>query len=221
MENIVFQFQIGGIVLKMNKAYDICIWKETTECKQCTIKSELICHFRRKYLFSFMGLFLIFAITAFIGVIIAGYGWFLLGWIGFWLFFFEFWEIRILCSHCPFYAEEGRTLHCIANYSSLKIWKYHPEPMSTSEKIQLLVGFIILVGYPLIFLIIDGQLIFLIVTIIEITIFFSFLIAKRCGSCLNFSCPFNHVKKEVIDCFLKKNPVMRKAWEEKGYKILE
>jgi hypothetical protein len=168
-----------------------------------------------------MGLFFIFAITAFIGVIIAGYGWFLLGWIGFWLLFFEFWEIRILCSHCPFYAEEGRNLHCIANYSSLKIWKYHPEPINLSEKIQLLIGFIILIGYPLIFLIIGGQFIFLIVAIIAIIIFFSFLITKRCGSCLNFSCPFNHVRKEIVDCFLKKNQVMRKAWEERGYKILE
>jgi len=93
--------------------------------------------------------------------------------------------------------------------------------MNLSEKIQLLIGFIILVGYPLIFLILGSQFIFLIVSIIEIFAFFSFLITKRCGSCLNFSCPFNHVKKEVIDCFLKKNPVMRKAWEEKGYKILE
>ncbi|MFX0140242.1 MAG: hypothetical protein ACFFDN_41765, partial [Candidatus Hodarchaeota archaeon] len=149
----------------------ICIWKGTSECKDCTIKNELICHFRRKYLFSFIGFFLIFAITAFIGVIIAGYGWFLLGWIGFWLFFFEFWEIRILCSHCPYYAEERRVLHCIANYNSLKIWKYHPEPMNLSEKIQLLIGFVILIGYPLFFLIIGSQFIFLIISLIEIFAF--------------------------------------------------
>ncbi|MFW9873309.1 MAG: hypothetical protein ACFFG0_09420 [Candidatus Thorarchaeota archaeon] len=81
----------------------------------------MISHFHRKYLFSFLGLFLVFVITTFIGVITAGFGWFLLGWIGFWTFFFEFWEIRILCSHCPYYAEEGNTLHCIANYSNLKL----------------------------------------------------------------------------------------------------
>lgn len=196
---------------------DICVWKDTAECETCPINGELICHFHRKYLLSFIGFFFAFAITAFVGVIMAGYGWFLLGWVGFWLFFFEFWEIRILCSHCPYYAEERRTLHCIANYGSLKLWKYHPEPMNLSEKIQLIIGFSILVGYPLIFLILGGQLIFLIITIIEIFIFFSFLMIKRCGSCLNFSCPLNHVKKEIIDAFLKKNPVMRKAWEERGY----
>jgi hypothetical protein len=63
------------------------------------------------------------------------------------------------------------------------------------------------------------QFIFLIISIIEIIVFFSFLFLKRCGDCLNFSCPFNHVKKEVVDAFLKKNPVMREAWEKAGYKI--
>ena len=170
-------------------------------------------------MFSFIGFFFIFAITAFIGVILAGYGWFLLGWVGFWLFFFEIWEIRILCAHCPYYAEEGKTLRCIANYGSLKLWKYHPEPMNRSEKIQLLLGFAILVGYPLIFLALDAKFIFLVVCIVQIFIFFSFLMVKRCGKCVNFSCPFNHVKKECVDTFLKKNPVMRKAWENEGYKI--
>ncbi len=205
----------------MKNFYDICIWKDSENCNTCFLNGKLICHFYRKYLFSFLGFFFAFAITAFIGVIIAGYGWFLLGWIGFWLLFFEFWEIRILCSHCPFYAEEGNTLHCIANYGSFKLWKFHPEPMNSSEKIQLIIGFIILFGYPLIFLILDAQIIFLVICIIEISIFFIFLIAKRCGNCLNFSCPLNRVKKETVDCFLKKNPVMRKAWEDKGYKILE
>ncbi|MFX1364974.1 MAG: hypothetical protein ACFFCE_15900 [Promethearchaeota archaeon] len=205
----------------MKNFYNFCIWKDSENCNNCFLNGKLICHFHRKYLLSFLGFFFAFAITAFVGVIIAGYGWFLLGWIGFWLFFFEFWEIRILCSHCPFYAEEGKTLHCIANYGSFKLWKFHPEPMNLSEKIQLLIGFIILVGYPLIFLILDAQTIFLIICIIEISIFFIFLITKRCGNCLNFSCPLNRVKKEIVDCFLKKNPVMGMAWKDKGYKILK
>ncbi|MFX0000940.1 MAG: hypothetical protein ACFE9Q_13435 [Candidatus Hodarchaeota archaeon] len=198
---------------------DICTWKDTSECEDCPINGELICHFHYKYLISFLGFFFIFAVTAFIGVILGGYGWYLLGWIGFWLFFFEVWEIRILCSHCPYYAEEGRILHCIANYSSLKLWKYHPEPMNLSEKFQLIIGFIILMGYPLIFLILGYQFIILIISIIEIIVFFSFLIIRRCGSCPNFSCPFNRVKKEVVDLFLNKNPVMKEAWENAGYKI--
>jgi len=203
----------------MKNLHNICTLKDISECKNCPINGKLICHFSSKYLISFLGFFFIFVVTAFIGVILAGYGWFLLGWIGFWLFFFEVWEIRILCSHCPYYVEESRTLHCIANYGSLKLWKYRPEPMSNIEKTQLYIGFAILIGYPLGFLILGTQLVFLAVCIIEIVIFFSFLIIKRCGNCVNFSCPFNRVKKEVIECFLEKNPVMRKAWEDKGYVI--
>ncbi|MFX1456919.1 MAG: hypothetical protein ACFFDB_16205 [Promethearchaeota archaeon] len=205
----------------MKNLHDICIWKDLEQCNNCALKDRLICHYQKNYLFSFLGIFLVFAITNFIGVIIAGFGWYLLGWVAFWLIFFEFWEIRILCSHCPYYAEEGRSLHCNANYSSLKLWSYHPEPMTLSEKIQLLIGLMILFGYPMVFLIIGGQFIFTAISIVEIIVFFGFILIKRCGSCLNFSCPFNHVKKEMVDAFLKKNPVMRKAWEESGYIIEE
>ncbi|MFX1425384.1 MAG: hypothetical protein ACFFBE_02950 [Promethearchaeota archaeon] len=203
----------------MRSLHDICLWKDTEKCDNCSIKGKLICHFHRKYLLSFVGFFLVFVVTTFIGMIISNYGWFIFGWIGFWLFFFEFWEIRILCSHCPFYTEEGKTIHCIANYGSLKLWKYHPEPINLSEKIQLMIGFVILMGYPLIFLILGEQFIFLIIATIEIIVFFTFLVLKRCKKCLNFSCPFNRVKKEVIDNFLNKNPVIKKAWEEAGYSM--
>jgi hypothetical protein len=125
----------------------------------------------------------------------------------------------VVISHCPFYAEEGRTLHCIANYSSLKVWKYDPEPMNTSEKVQLIIGFIILVGYPLIYMILGSQFIFLIISLVEIFILFSFLLIKRCRKCVNFSCPFNRVDKECVDNFLERNLMMKKAWEESGYKI--
>ena len=38
-----------------------------------------------------------------------------------------------------------------------------------------------------------------------------------CSKCPNFSCPLNWVPKNNVDEYLKKNPVMRKAWEENGY----
>ena len=59
------------------------------------------------------------------------------------LFFFFVWEARILCSHCPYWAEEGRILHCHANYGVIKIWRYHPEPMSKFEQVQFIVGVLI------------------------------------------------------------------------------
>jgi multidrug resistance efflux pump len=140
-----------------NNPHDICTWRPVTECADCPIAGHLKCRFNRRHLLHFLGMFGVFAIPAFIGVIQGGYGWYLLGWVAFWLIFFELWEIRILCSHCPYYAEKGRTLHCIANYGSLKVWEYRPGPMSTFGKVQLWIGFAILGGYPFPFMILGGQ----------------------------------------------------------------
>ncbi len=41
----------------------------------------------------------------------------------------------------------------------------------------------------------------------------------RFSACVNFSCLLNRVPKEVVDEYLMKNEVMRKAWEKAGYKI--
>jgi len=40
-----------------------------------------------------------------------------------------------------------------------------------------------------------------------------------CPRCVNFSCPFNRIKKDKVDAYLRRNPVMRDAWENKGYKL--
>jgi hypothetical protein len=156
-------------------------------------------------------------IPAFIGMIQGGYGWYLLGWGGFWVFFFVFWEIRILCSHCPYYAEEGLILHCIANYGTLKVWKYHPEPMSKSEKVQLIIGFAIFVGYPFPFLLLGGQFIMAFLAAWGALIFFWTLKKDVCSVCVNFSCPLNSVPGEIVYEYLKRNPVMGKSWEESGW----
>jgi hypothetical protein len=51
------------------------------------------------------------------------------------------------------------------------------------------------------------------------SVFFVILGKNTCSKCVNFSCFFSRVPKEVVDEYLKKNEVMRKAWEEAGYKI--
>lgn len=201
--------------------YDICTWRPKSECAGCPLEGELKCRFKRGDLFHFIGMFGVYAIPAITGVIRAGYGWYLLGWIAFWLVFFELWEIRILCSHCPYYAERGTTLHCIANYGSLKVWKYHPEPMSTLEKAQLWLGFAILVGYPFPFMLLGGSYLWALSTLWAAVIFFWTLRRYTCSQCVNFSCPLNGVPKENVDAYLKRNPVMRQAWEESGWQIGE
>ncbi|MHA1455193.1 MAG: hypothetical protein ACTSR5_04300 [Promethearchaeota archaeon] len=69
------------------------------------------------------------------------------------MFFFQVWENKILCSHCPYYAfEDEKKVKCYANYGIYKAWKYDPAPMSRSEKIQFIIGISIFAAIPLIFL---------------------------------------------------------------------
>ena len=201
-----------------NNPYDICTWRPVSECRSWSLEGDLKCRFKRRDLFHFAGMFGVCIIPAFIGVLQAGYGWYLLGWIAFWLIFFELWEIRILCSHCPYYAERGTTLHCIANYGSLKVWKYRPEPMSTFEKAQLWSGFVILVGYPFPFMLLGGTYLWAITAFWGVVMFFWTLRRYTCSQCVNFSCPLNTVPKETVDAYLRRNPVMREAWEKHGWR---
>jgi hypothetical protein len=201
--------------------YDICTWRPETACKECSLDGHLKCRFNPQHLLHFLGMFGVFAIPAFIGVIQSGYGWYLLGWVAFWLVFFELWEIRILCSHCPYYAEKGATLHCIANYGSLKAWKYDPRPMRRFEKAQLWIGFAILAGYPFPFMVLGGQYLWAVVAVWGLGMSFWTLREYTCSQCVNFSCPLNTVAKEVVDAYLERNPVMQQAWEESGWRIGE
>lgn len=201
--------------------YNLCTWRPEAACADCSLGGRLKCRFRAGDLLHFLGMFGGFAFPAIIGVTLGGYGWWLLGWLAFALVFFELWEIRILCSHCPYYAEKGHTLHCIANYGSLKVWKYRPEPMSQSEKIQLWIGFAILGGYPFPFLLLGGQFVFAFLAFWGLCLFFWTLQKYTCPQCVNFSCPLNRAPKEVVDGFLRRNPTMRAAWEASGWRVEE
>jgi hypothetical protein len=196
--------------------HDICTWHAVSTCAGCDLAGRLNCRFRWTDLAHFLGMFLVFALPAVIGVIRGGNGAALWGWLGFSIVFFGFWEIRILCSHCPYYAEQGHTLHCIANYGCPKVWTYRPGPISRSEKMQLLIGFVILGGYPFLFLILGRQYAFTAIALWGLVMFFWSLRKHVCSRCINFSCVLNTVPKEIVDAYLQRNPTMRKAWEQCG-----
>ena len=205
--------------------HKICIWEDKSICNSCEIKGKLHCHSQRRLSMYFMLSFLTFFISVLLGLVYANYNLILLFiilivWFGYMLLFFNLWESRVLCSHCPYYANENhRVLHCYANAGILKTSKYNPRPMNRSEKIQFLIGVIILMGYPIPFLIIKQQYIFLSFSIIGIILWLILIQTKICTICINFSCPLNRVEKKYRDIFLKKNPEMKKAWEENGYEF--
>lgn len=199
--------------------HGICTWKPVEECEGCTVKGKLKCRFNFRDLGTFLSFFLVFLIPSITGMVSAGYGWYILGWVAFMLFFFEVWEIKILCSHCPYYAQEGHAINCIANYKSMKLWKYNPSPMDRSEKIQLFAGFGILFGYPLLFMVLGQQFAWAGLSLLAAGLFFVYLQTRTCNRCVNFSCPLNRVPKKTVDAYLARNPVMREAWEKAGYEL--
>lgn len=199
--------------------YGICSSESETDCKNCNGEKELNCRFSFTKLFQFYGLFLPFAIPAIIGVRQSGYSSYLLGWVIMAVVFFGFWEIYILCRHCPYYALKGLTIKCIANYGCPKFWRYQPGPISKSKKIQLVIGFFIMSGYPFIFMILGRQYLLFVISLIGLFFFFGGLLKFKCTKCINFSCVFNRVPDKKVNAYLKRNPVMAKAWEDAGWKL--
>ncbi len=177
----------------------------TGNCAGCPVAEELHCHFRFRDLAHFM---LISAPSGLLGG--AGIyhisGWMLALWFLMIVGYFGFLEIRVLCSHCPHYAEPGRTLKCWANYGATKLWRYRPGPMSVGEKFLFLAGLITIFGYPLIFMLLGGQWFLLIVYIVAVAGFFMTLRMFLCTQCMNFACPLNLVEDETRAQFRERNP---------------
>jgi hypothetical protein len=101
----------------------------------------------------------------------------------------------------------------------LKTSEYDPSPINTSEKIQFIVGASILVGFPIPFLILDGQFLPVLLLLVGVTLWLVVIQLKVCTDCINFSCVFNRVPETIRNEFLEKNPRIKNAWEEEGYEI--
>ena len=182
-----------------------CTNQPKDDCKDCTLSSHLMCRYDRRDTLHFFMIVLPFFVSSIGGVITAGFGWWLLGWLGYMLFFFFVWEARVLCSHCPYWAEEGRILHCHANYGVIKIWRYRPEPMSLSEQVQFIVGALIFLFFPVAFTVIGGAYLLAGIELVCAASFSYLLYRNICNRCVNFSCPLNNVPEEVEKAYREQN----------------
>ena len=184
---------------------------ESDSCDDCAINSNLHCHFSLKDWIHFL-------FIAFPPFLLGGAGiyymngWLLIPWTIFVVAFFGFIEIRVMCSHCPHYAESLTSLKCWANYGSPKLWKYRPGPMTILEKTIFFGGFTIVWGYPLLFLISSMQLFLLIVYILTTGGFFVTLKTFLCSQCMNFACPLNSIGENTREQFFNRNPSIAEAW---------
>ena len=196
-----------------------CSVQPAPACNDCAIQSRLMCRYEPGDTLHFFMMALPFFVTTIAGVIAAGYGWYLLGWLAYAIFFFFGWEGRVLCSHCPYWAEPSRVLHCHANYGVIKFWKYRPGPMSRSEKIQFAAGALALIFYPVVFLFLGRQFLLAAIAIVA-GVSWAYLLRRNvCVRCINFSCPMNAVPRELVNAYLQQNPLMRQAWLQHGYRM--
>ena len=197
----------------------LCNFRESTNCAECVLEGRLMCHYDARDTAKFFGVVLPFLMTVALGTIQAGYGRYLLLWIAYFLFFFFGWEARVLCSHCPMWAEEGRVLRCHANYGVIKFWKYRPGPMSKAEQIQFIAGALIGLGFPLVLTLLGGEYLWVVAGTVTAIGGVYTLRTVSCGRCINFSCPLNTVPKAEVDAYLRRNPAMREAWEAAGWRM--
>ena len=184
------------------------------DCQGCPVQGRLQCHFGGRELSRFL-------LIAFPAFILGGWGiarvnaWLLAPWVGIALSYFGLIEIRVMCSHCPHYAEPGtRSLQCWANYGSPKLWKYRPGPMSPGEKAVFFSGLFLIAAYPLAFLLASSQWLLLALFVLA-TLGMGVLMARlMCARCMNFACPLNRVDQAAREAFFARNPVIARAWKK-------
>ena len=180
-------------------------------CEKCNVKNKVNCHFNPMQLIHFCSVALPSMIIGAVGLFRYNL-WLFIIWFLITAGYFALLEIRVMCSHCPHYAEKSKTLKCWANYSIFKLWKYNPGPMNLFEKILFLGGLALIWGIPLVALIVDLQIFLWIIYVLTSVGFFMTLQLCFCSICMNFACSLNRVIDEDRDKFFAKNPDIAKAW---------
>jgi len=190
---------------------------KASDCSGCAVADQVHCHFRPAELAHFLLICIPTFLVGGAAVLRAGWTPFLI-WLAVVFGFFGLVEIRVMCSHCPHYAEEGSTLKCWANHGSPKLWKYRPGPMSTAETIVFFAGIVAVWGYPLAFFIVGGLWLLLGLYLLLTGGFFMTLKMFLCSQCMNFACPLNGVPHSARGAFFECNPTVAEAW---GHRPME
>ncbi len=181
------------------------------DCAGCPVEGRIHCHFGPGDLVYFLAISLPGLLVGGAGVLAAGV-WHLVLWIAVIVGFFGFVEIRVMCAHCPHYAERGRTLGCWANYGAPKLWPYRPGPMSAVEKVIFFAGLAAIWGYPLPPLVTFGKWFLLVLYALTNAGFFLTLRRFLCARCMNFACPLNAVDGPTRELFFQRNPSVARHW---------
>lgn len=198
--------------LDEHNPYSLCNFASEADCEHCPVNHHVFCHFKPRHVVRFLLIILpLFVINA-AGLVRQRAWGHLTGWLIGLVFFLQVPENLILCSHCPYYAEGGRTLRCHANIGLLKLWSFNPRPMSGREKTGFLGGAAGLFLYPVVM---NAQFAEWKAAAGGLASGVWWVWAMRrfvCRECPNFSCPLNTVAPEIRLAYLRRNPVFARAW---------
>ena len=183
-------------------------------CQDCPAGRVLHCHFRGRDLAHFLLNMLPPFTIAGAGIARVN-GWWLAPWGMLVLGYFGLLEIRVMCAHCPHYAEPGTTLKCWANYGAPKLWRYRPGPMSGPETVWFYAGMAAVLIYPLAFFLLGGQWFLLLIYTLTTAAAGTTLKRFLCTQCINFACPLNAVDETARQAFFARNPTVAEAWGKK------
>ncbi len=194
--------------LNPNKPLSTCL---SANCDNCSIDNNLCCHFNVKQLILFYLIVLPVYIIGGVGIYNQSTLFLLIWIIGGFLFVIIF-QIRVMCSHCPHYAEPDTFLKCWALYGTPKLWKFRPGPMTVLEKFIFIGGHLIIRFYAIYFMVTGKQWFLLILFLIVMTLSIIALRYFLCPRCMNFACPLNGVDDNIRKKFFSLNPDVAKAW---------
>ncbi len=131
--------------------------------------------------------------TAFVAIFEISVGWFivyLLICIGTALMVYKFY-----CSHCPYYVHGGKHIKCMFFWGVPKFFPPRPGSLSFLEKSVSIAAPVILVLFPLYWLIQAPQL--LIIFVLSLAVLLATARRYECRRCVFFECPSNCVPDEL------------------------
>jgi hypothetical protein len=181
--------------------FGLCTWDDSADCDACDLRDKLHCRWDAGVLSLFLAPAFAFSVVAAFGVGLASYvtgAWGMLAaYLAFFILFFLFVEIRILCSHCPYYGRDGFFLRCPANQGAPKLWRYRPQAMTRTESVGLVAGVAA-------------------ATLVTLVAFAAVLTSYFCPHCVNFSCPLNRVPPTLREEYRGRNLVLQEGQHKQG-----
>lgn len=106
-------------------------------------------------------------------------------------------EYRFFCSHCPHYCNDSETTECMFLRFIPKYFPKKPGPLNQFDIVMLILGFIIILFFPLYWLLKSPP--YLLLYFLSWTVFALTLKRYECTRCIYFHCPANSVDKSIIE----------------------